>query len=360
MKTLIRTNSTPVTLDQLAKDRVRRFGDPSASKAQGLAALVVIDRGRRDGLDVSHYQGAPAWQLIAEAGYTWAATKATQGTGYVDPTLARNRAGMREARFRHRGLYHWLSPVGLLLRGSVSARLSSARKQAEHFLATVGTLQLGEFAMLDAEEEGITVDMVVEWCRVVEAATGRPVAVYTGVYVAKGTIWRSTAVFNGARARVLAAYTTEDRARRLSAPHAWDAWQWTGSGTIAGITTLVDIDQVDHHVIFDRACGLTDIPKGDDIVNVLIELEDADAKFIGLEDSGGLILQVQWTGPGRNPDGTVNQTTQARLAMLQAKNAPTRRTTVAGLQLATRIGPLPYGDTKHVWTGAEFAFPTAG
>ena len=356
MKPLFRTNSIPVSDAQLAKDRARRFGDPDAPVAHGFAALYVGDRGRRDGIDVSRYQGVVDWRAVKATGCTWAATKATQGTAWVDPTFTVNRAGMAVAGFRHRGLYHWMSPVGLLLRGSASARLASARKQAEHYLAKVGQLQPGEFVLLDAEEEGITVDMVVEWCRVVEAALGRDAAVYSGVFVAGGTIWRSAAVFNGKRPRVLAAYTTEARARKLSG--GWHAWQWTGSGTIAGVTTLVDIDQVDDHAIFDRISGLTDThPQPvEDIVNVLIELEDADAKFIGTEDANGLIFQVQWTGPGRNPDGTVNQTTQARLAMLQAKSAPVRRMTVAGLALAGRVGPRPYGDKKHDWNDTEFAW----
>ncbi len=356
MTRLFRTNSTPVSDEQLRHDRARRFGDGAVSAFQGFAAAAVGDRGRRDGIDVSRYQKVVDWSAVAATGCTWAATKATQGTGWVDPTFGRNRAGMAAAGFRHRGLYHWLSPVGLALRASKSARLASARKQAEHFLATIGQLKPGQFALLDAEEEGITEDMVVEWCRVVEAATGRPCAVYTGVYVAGGTIWKSAAVFNGKRPRVLAAYTTEARARKLSG--GWHAWQWTGSGTIAGVTTLVDIDQVDDHAIFDRICGLTDVQPEpqEDIVNVLIELEDADAKFIGTEDANGLIFQVQWTGPGRNPDGTVNQTTQQRLAMLQAKNAPVRRTTVAGLALAGRVGPRPYGDRRHDWNDTEFAW----
>ena len=356
MRRLFHTNSTPVSDEQLRHDRARRFGDGAVSAFQGFAAAAVGDRGRRDGIDVSRYQKVVDWSAVAATGCTWAATKATQGTGWVDPTFGRNRAGMAVAGFRHRGLYHWLSPVGLALRASKSARLASARKQADHYLTTIGRLKPGEFVLLDAEEEGITADMVVEWCRVVEAAQARDAAVYSGVYVAGGTIWRSAAVFNGKRPRVLAAYTTEARARKLSG--GWHAWQWTGSGTIAGVTTLVDIDQVDDHAIFDRICGLTDdnITESEDIVHVLIELEDADAKFIGTEDANGLIFQVQWTGPGRNPDGTVNQTTQDRLAMLQAKNAPVRRTTVAGLKLAGRVGPRPYGDKKHDWNDTEFAW----
>lgn len=345
MRRLFHTNSTPVSDEQLRHDRARRFGDGAVSAFQGFAAAAVGDRGRRDGIDVSRYQKVVDWRAVKAARCTWAATKATQGTAWIDPTFATNRVGMASAGFRHRGLYHWLSPVGMLLRASKSARLASACKQAEHFLATIGQLKPGQFALLDAEEEGITEDMVVEWCRVVEAATGRPCAVYTGVYVAGGTIWKSAAVFNGKRPRVLAAYTTEARARKLSG--GWHAWQWTGSGTIAGVTTLVDIDQVDDHAIFDRICGLTDVQPEpqEDIMYVCINLTDAAAVFIGQRDGKGRIYQVEWSGPGGD------ELTRQRLTFLDE----TVTMDVAGLRLATLIGPLPYGDDRHVWTGAEFA-----
>ena len=212
---------------------------------------------KRNGIDVSRYQGLVDWGKVAGSGVVWAATKATQGTRYADATLARNRAGMASAQIRHRLFYHWLNPAPALVRLSAKARAADARKQAAHFLATVGPLSAGEGVMLDAEQDGITADAVLAWCEAVEAKTGRPVAVYTGVYVAKGSIWQSRSIFNGRRPRVLAAYTTEQRARTIATPYRWDVWQWTGSGRMPGVGPEVDIDQVDNAVIFDAVCGLT-------------------------------------------------------------------------------------------------------
>ena len=212
---------------------------------------------KRNGIDVSRYQALVDWGKVAGSGVVWAATKATQGTKYADATLARNRAGMASAQIRHRLFYHWLNPAPLVLRLSAKARVADARKQAAHFLATVGPLSAGEGVMLDAEQDGITADAVLAWCEAVEAKTGRPVAVYTGVYVAKGSIWQSRSIFNGRRPRVLAAYTTEQRARTIATPYRWDVWQWTGSGRMPGVGPEVDIDQVDNPAIFDAVCGLT-------------------------------------------------------------------------------------------------------
>lgn len=215
---------------------------------------------RRDGIDVSRYQGDVDWRAVRAQGMAWSACKATQGRRWVDPTFSANRAGMAAAGFPVRLFYHWLSH-------DVPATV-----QAAHFLRTVGGLAVGEGVMLDAEEDGITLAQCIEWCRLVEAATGRPVAVYTGVYVAGRTIWQSPVLFDGRRARVLAAYTSEARARRIAAPHAWDAWQWTGSGTVAGVDGPVDIDQVDHMPAFLRACGYpttTPEPSEEDTVKTL-------------------------------------------------------------------------------------------
>ena len=77
---------------------------------------------KRNGIDVSHYQGVIDWGKVAGSGVVWAATKATQGTGFVDKTLSRNRVGMTEQRIKHRLFYHWLNPTNIVLRASSTAR----------------------------------------------------------------------------------------------------------------------------------------------------------------------------------------------------------------------------------------------
>lgn len=78
---------------------------------------------------------------------------------------------------------------------------------------------------------------------------------------------------------------------------------------------------------------------------VLIELEDAEAKFIGFEDSKGRIYKVEWTGPGSDP------AVQARIAFLGDDR---RRRRVADLKVTTLDGQLPYGDAARDWDGSEF------
>lgn len=191
---------------------------------------------RADGTDVSEFQGMIDFTSLQRSGITWAGMRVRHSR--TDRMFFRNRAGL--AFCRHRLLYHFLEPG----------------ESATAYLSTVGTFAQGEGAMLDAEAAGITVDDCVRWCDQVEAATQRPVAVYTGKFVSGGSIWASTRIFNGQRARIFAAYTTEFNARTLASPFTWDAWQFTDKGTLPGIATLVDLDQVDNPAVFDRVCGL--------------------------------------------------------------------------------------------------------
>lgn len=209
---------------------------------------------RLDGPDVSHFQydDKPPidWAATAAAGCWWGATKVTQSTAYLDPTAAQSRDGMRAAGFTHIGLYHWLSST------------SDPKSQAAWFLANIGLLVPGEFVMLDVEEPGVTAGQVLAWCEAVEAVTRRPVVVYTGAYIAGGTIWQSTRVRTstyGPRPMILAAYATEATARALPGVKAypWDGWQFSSDGPVPGVTGRCDMDRIDNRPAFDLAAGIT-------------------------------------------------------------------------------------------------------
>ena len=197
---------------------------------------------RTDGIDVSKWQGTIDWSAVATTGITWAATRVwDRDLDRPDETFARNRTGM--AFCRHRLLYYWLEP-------------GRAAEGIEEFMSTIGFLGRGEGAMLDAEQSGIDEAQCLQWLEGVEAITQRPCAVYTGGYVAGGSIWHSTRIFNGKRPRIFAAYTSEEEAKQHADGIAWDAWQWTSSGHIPGINANCDIDQIDDAAAFDACCGL--------------------------------------------------------------------------------------------------------
>ena len=201
---------------------------------------------RTDGIDVSHYQGQVDWNAVradcANPDLAVASWKVTQGTGSLDVTAATNRAGAKAAGFRWRFGYHWLSPA------------TDALKQADWFLANFAPCDNGEGVILDCEEAGITAQQVVVWCERVESVIGRPVAIYTGVHVAGGSIWNSKAIFgSGQRIRWVAAYVSETRARKACEPFGFDVWQWSSSGTVSGVAGRCDVNMIENPIMCNLA-----------------------------------------------------------------------------------------------------------
>lgn len=219
-------------------------------------AFATLATPRLDGPDIAHYQwDAGALNLATtRKACDWFAHKCTQSVKYVDPTYARARAQAYTLAFRAQGYYHWLSST------------TDPEQQAAWFLANVGALRPGEFAMLDDEESGVTVAKTLAWLEYVEARTKRPCAVYTGAYVTGGTIWQNTRIREGRygpRPMILAAYTTEAKARALPgvAAYPWSSWQWGSSGPVPGIPGRCDMNRVDDWAVYDLASARATAPK---------------------------------------------------------------------------------------------------
>ncbi|MCQ2434297.1 MAG: glycoside hydrolase family 25 [Oscillospiraceae bacterium] len=60
------------------------------------------------GVDVSHYQGAVDWDVIASQGISFAFIKATEGSGSVDERFAENWENARKSEI-YAGAYHFFS-----------------------------------------------------------------------------------------------------------------------------------------------------------------------------------------------------------------------------------------------------------
>ena len=229
--------------------------------AQTLAGLTQSLAGGATGIDTSkwnHYLDFPV--IVEEGGVDWYATKATQAGTTVDPMWERNRAGAESVPFRARLAYHWLSPT------------VPVSVQADHFVRTVGSFDGTWRPMCDVEQDGVTASMAAEWCDRVEQHAQVDAAAYSGVFVAGGTVWKSTLLFNGRRPRILAAYTSEARMRQLVAQHGGghmpDVWQNLGEqGRCPGVGRLTptgalqslpcDNDVVLDWTKFDALCGST-------------------------------------------------------------------------------------------------------
>jgi hypothetical protein len=237
------------------------------------------------GIDVSKWQGQIDWPQVQAAGYTWCATRTWDRDKHqVDETFHRNRDGMAFAQWRF--LYYWLEPH----------RVDAS---VDEFFQAVGSLRPGEGVMLDAEEEGIDEDQCVQWLEAVEARTGVPCAVYSGGYVAGGTIWKSSRIYNGQRARVFAAYCSETDAIRHAGGVGWDAWQYSASGRVPGIEPNCDLDRIDNGAAFTRCCLPTFSQEDDLTPEQATQLNDIWNGYVvplpGNTDPHGVEMNAAWT-----------------------------------------------------------------
>jgi hypothetical protein len=206
-----------------------------------------------DGFDVSHYQGADfPWEWSRGEGHDLASCKATEGTHYVDPTFAHNRAAMASAGFRYRGMYCWIKP-----------KLDVAA-QVDHFVATVGDLALGEFVQIDCEEPPLTAEqMWTAYSALTKRYPGR-VIIYAGFFFAGWTsdprlahcpwwlAWYGPSTFEKLRERAAA--------KGLSLPWQPIVWQWGGGkegDTVPGSEKGVDSNQIVDRDRLDALAGHT-------------------------------------------------------------------------------------------------------
>jgi GH25 family lysozyme M1 (1,4-beta-N-acetylmuramidase) len=218
------------------------------------ANLVSVSRPRLDGIDISHHQPDAGPMdltvthnaIVGGAFGTVIGIKATQSTSYTDPTFASSRNAAHVAGFDSILPYHWLSST------------TDPVKQARHFLEVVGDWRDFEGVMLDDEEAGVTEDMSLAWLAEIDRELGptTEIGVYTGAYVAGGRIYQSTRIFNGRRARWLAAYTSEAKMRALPgvAQFPPDMWQFSSGGPVPGVTGRCDMNRVDNFALLHSIC----------------------------------------------------------------------------------------------------------
>lgn len=179
-----------------------------------------------EGIDVSIYQGAINWPTVASSGKRFAFIKATDGTTSVDSRFADNWPASRDAGL-FRAPYHYAHPG------------RDAVTQAVHFYSQVGALGPGDLGpALDLEQsDGQPKDAVLKWALAfldkVEELFGRPAIVYTGGFW-KFELGNPAASPVATRPLWLAQYAAN--ATLPAAWKAWTFWQYSGSGTVPGIS----------------------------------------------------------------------------------------------------------------------------
>lgn len=170
--------------------------------------------------DVSDYQGAVDWRKVLASGCAGGICKASEGTTYTAKTFAGNWA-ILDSLGAVRGAYHFARPD-----------LSSAKAQAQKFVATVATWKPADLLVLDIEDgAGNLSAWALEWLATVYAATGITPWLYSYAPFIRAHL---TAPSLAAFPLWLAAYQSSPPA----CPAPWtqyQLWQHTDKAQIPGI-----------------------------------------------------------------------------------------------------------------------------
>ena len=178
-------------------------------------------------IDLSHHNPEPDFAKLKAAGLVGVILKATEGTGYIDPTFSARRERARAA-----GLavcsYHFL-------------KHGQAEQQMLNYLDAVAPVK-GERVVIDYEDTACTLADLVD---AVQALVKQPLNLQITVYGGgklKGDLGND-------REQLLADFTSLWIAQYTSAASpswpkgtwpVWSLWQWTDSAVVPGIGRGVD------------------------------------------------------------------------------------------------------------------------
>jgi GH25 family lysozyme M1 (1,4-beta-N-acetylmuramidase) len=204
-------------------------------KAPGGKAWTVV----RYGIDVSHWQGRIDWKRVARSGRVqFVIAKATEGTWRVDPMYARNKK-LAQQQGLYFTAYHFANP---------SPERGDARREADWFLRHADLRGPNLLPALDLEDHGglsaVQLERwVFQWMRRVEQKLGVKPMLYTSPGFWSGYVADSRAV---ARAGFDTLWLSHWGVRKPWIPanrwagEGWSFWQWTETGSVAGIGGAVD------------------------------------------------------------------------------------------------------------------------
>jgi lysozyme len=191
------------------------------------------------GIDISSNNGcAINFKAVRHDGATFAVTKATESTNYVNPCFGRAQVRAIGAAGLVPGVYHWLSPGG-----------ASGKAEAAFFANAIGHAGYGKGFLqpfVDVEEktsqsDGAICHEVGEFVHAVKKILGEKPIVYTYPGYVEEHL-SSCAFLNHYRL-----WIAHLGVKHPSIPGPWSAWalwQYTWTGRVAGVAGDVDVSKV--------------------------------------------------------------------------------------------------------------------
>jgi len=284
------------------------------------ALVVCADGETTEGIDVSSWQGDIDWGAVRSAGIDFAIVRVSDGS-YEDPKFDRNWSGAR-ANGIVRGVYQFFRPG------------QDPIAQADLLVRRMGELQADDLSptldveATDGQSASTIASRISQWVARIEERTGRTPMVYTGKY-----FWNDHV---GTDMPDLPLWIAAWGPPCPDTPRGWGDWhfwQYSSTGSVAGISGDVDRDMFNGSVAdlmaFARtggsarygaeyvdqswplaADGALEVPQGTD-VPIWIELRntgsepwDGSTRFALADprDRTSPLEAADWLAPSR-PDG---------------------------------------------------------
>lgn len=182
------------------------------------------------GIDVSSNQPSVDWSQVLQAGKLFTFMRATDGITYTDPQFATYWSGALGAGVL-RGAYHFYRTN------------DDPTAQAENFLNAVQLLPgdlppVVDFEKLTGSQSASQILQDLQtWLDAVEQGTGRVPIIYTGP-----DFWDSLGTSAFSRYPLWVAEYGVQSPRLPAGWTSWTFWQYSETGTVAGISGSVDLD----------------------------------------------------------------------------------------------------------------------
>lgn len=207
--------------------------------------MLVAETAYADvGFDAASYQGCYNAQAAVQAGARFSFIKLSEGTSYTNPYAGCQLTASRDAGLRL-GAYHFADVAGLSPQAEADKFLDVARSQ--------GLINAGVIPVLDWEPAGnlkANVAWAKTWLDTVAAAWGTKPLIYMSASTISMADW--TPVSSADYGLWVAGYPKGYAGERLrdpgSVPYSvspWSfaaAWQYSSSGSVAGVGSAVDVD----------------------------------------------------------------------------------------------------------------------
>jgi lysozyme len=199
----------------------------------GGQALSVCSTGATvKGVDVSYYQGTVNWPSVKNGGNAFAFVRVADGTKTIDSKFAANWPAVKSAGLI-RGAYHFFRASQ---DPTTQANLFVSHLNASGGLATGDLPGVLDLETADGQSNSTVVSRALTWLSVVEQQTGIRPMVYTAAFMSSiiGTSFSKYPL-----------WVANYQATCPSMPSGWNAWEFwqdSSTGTVAGISGQVDLD----------------------------------------------------------------------------------------------------------------------